>query len=93
MSFDEWFKTTKTTNIDAASHLGVSANYISMLRHDRAVPSNALVLKILYMTDGDVPVGFWFKNGIVKCCCHDCGKSFTDPMPSKYCNDCLPVPF
>ncbi len=61
MSFDEWFKTTKTSNIKAAAHLGVSVNYISMLRHGRAIPGNALILKILDMTDGAVPVGFWFE--------------------------------
>ena len=63
MTFDKWCKgNTKLTNSIIAGTLGVSTNYISMLRKGKRTPSNKLILAIKRYTEGHVPVTVWFDD-------------------------------
>jgi len=59
MTFDKWCKSQEMNNAELAAELDVSANYVSMLRCGRRLPSSALMIIIYDMSDGSVNLLDW----------------------------------
>jgi len=59
MTFDQWCRISDLSNIDISKKLGITENYVSMLRKGRAKPSGAMVCEVYDLTDKLVTPTDW----------------------------------